>query len=121
MTVEACLHLLVLVDFYVCSNLLLRILPVARAARAGQGTPAFLGQVGNSSHFVDFAIPVLLSERREVLEMRGGIEHRTKLLPESPLSAAWLFPPFTKEFLVYFLGSIDFAVNYKHTENRNGG
>ena len=52
--------------------------------------------------------------------MRGGIECRTKLLPESPLSTTWLLPPFTKKFLVYFLGSIDFAINYKHTENRNG-
>ena len=73
------------------------------------------------SQFVDFAIlAALFSERRELVEMRRGIEHRTKLLPESPLSTTWLLPPFTKKFLVYFLGSIDFAINYKHTENRNG-
>lgn len=38
-TIEAYIHLLVIVDFYICSNLLLRILTVARV---GQGTPAFL-------------------------------------------------------------------------------
>lgn len=52
--------------------------------------------------------------------MRGGIEHRTKLLPESLLSTAGLLPPITKKSLVDFLGSIDFAINCKHAENRNG-
>lgn len=71
-----------------------------------------------SSQFVDFAVPiVLLLGRGEVIEMRGVIECRTKLLSGPLLSTTWL-TSFIKKFLVYFLGSIDFAMNYNHTEQK---
>lgn len=34
------------------------------------------------------------------------------------LSTTWLLPPFIKKFLVYFLGNIDFAVNYNYREQK---
>lgn len=66
MTVEACLHLLVLVDFYVCSGPI-KNPACGKGGKGGAGDTSILRTGGKqSSHFVeDFAIPVLLSERRE--------------------------------------------------------
>lgn len=60
-----------------------------------------------SSLFVDFAVPiVLLLGRGEVIEMRGVIECRTKLLSGPLLSTTWLLPLSRSSLSISWVASI---------------
>lgn len=80
-----------------------------------QGTPKFLGQLGNGViQCVDFCSTLFFFLEGEVIRMWGETAELSYFL----LSTTWLLPPFIKKFLVYFLGNIDFAVNYNYREQK---
>lgn len=113
-TVQTYSSLLDGVAFSVCFNFLLRILCVAGK---GQGTHKFLGRLGNAViQCVDFVLPIFFFffSEGEVIQKREETAELSYFL----LSTTWLLLPFTKKFLVYFLGNIDFAMKYSYREQK---